>query len=473
MRCLLRITSRPNRQALIRRAMQSEAQAAEPAGIETEPASGRVAGSVRWNVSTRIGFRLSLAYLALYAFPFPLDLLPLGNLLATHWADFWRALVPWVGEHVLRLSYKIAVFSNGSGDTTFGYVKILCYIVLAIVAATVWSFVDRERQSYAQCYRWVQLYVRILLGATLLSYGAAKVIPTQMPAPPLSWLLTTYGDSAPMSLLWTFMGASKTYDIVTGLMEMLAGALLFVPQLATMGALVSAAITAHIFLLNVSYDVPVKILSFHLLLMSSWLLLPETNRLVNIFILNRDVKGQAIPPFFQRKRLDTPMFVAQLLLGVYFIVASLNSSYRVAKNIGFLAPKPPLYGIWIVDEFSVNNEASAQPDDPMRWQRVIVDNNRVIVFQSVSGRWHRFVQQTDVQRKTITLWRRQSWLEKDKGQEMHISFDRLPADVITLDGKLDGRQIHAKLHHVVEPQFLLNTRGFHWINEYPFNGYDE
>jgi len=56
---------------------------------------------------------------------------------------------------------------------------------------------------------------------------------------------------------------------------------------------------------------------------------------------------------------------------------------------------------------------------------------------------------------------------------MQISFDRLPTDVITLDGKLDGKQIHAKLHHIPEPRFLLNTRGFHWINEYPFNGYDE
>ena len=56
---------------------------------------------------------------------------------------------------------------------------------------------------------------------------------------------------------------------------------------------------------------------------------------------------------------------------------------------------------------------------------------------------------------------------------MQISFDRLPADVIIFDGKLDGKQIHAKLHHIPEPRFLLSTRGFHWINEYPFNGYEE
>jgi hypothetical protein len=440
--------------------------------METEPAAGNITGSVRWNLSTRIGFRLSVAYLALYAFPFPLDSFPLGNLLATHWAGLWRVLVPWVGEHVLHLNYKISVVSNGSGDTTFGYVKMLCYFVLAIVATTVWSLIDR-RPNYVRGYQWVRLYVRFLLGATLLSYGAAKVIPTQMPAPPLSWLLTTYGDSAPMSLLWTFMGASRSYEIVTGLVEMLGGILLFVPRLATLGALISTVATAYVFLLNMSYDVPVKILSFHLLLLSSWLLLPETKRLVSFFILNRDVERQAAAPFFQRKWLNTSMLVAQLLFGLYLTAASLNSSYHVAKNIGFLAPKPPLYGIWMVDEFSVNNGASTQPGDPARWERVIVDNNRVIVFQSVSGKWQRFVQQTDLQKKTITLWRRQSWLEKNKGQEMQIGFDSLPTEVITLDGNLDGRLIHARLRHIPEPRFLLNTRGFHWINEYPFNGYDE
>jgi uncharacterized membrane protein YphA (DoxX/SURF4 family) len=195
------------------------------------------------------------------------------------------------------LNSKIVVFNNGSGDTTFGYIKMLCYVVLAIAAAAVWSLVDR-RQNYAQCYQWVRLYVRILLGATLLSHGAAKVIPTQVPEPSLSWLLTTYGDSAPMNLLWTFMGASKSYEIFTGLVEMLGGILLFFPGLVTLGALISTAAMANVFLLNICYDVPVKILSFHLLLMSLWLLLPETKRIVTFLILNRDVKRQAVAPFF-------------------------------------------------------------------------------------------------------------------------------------------------------------------------------
>jgi hypothetical protein len=451
---------------------RSEGQAAASAGIEPETALRAATGVMPWKLGTRIGFRFSVAYVLLYAFPFPLDYLPFGHSLATYWEGLWRTLVPWAGENVFHLSPKIVAMNNGSGDTTYGYVKILCFIVLAIVAATVWSFVDR-RQDYAQLYRWARLYVSLLLGASLLSYGAVKVIPTQMREPTLSLLLTTYGDSTPMNLLWTFMGASKSYEIITGLVEMLGGILLFIPVLVTLGALVSAAAMANVFLLNLCYDVPVKILSFHLLLMALWLLLPETKRIVDFLILNRDVKQRAAPHFFQRKWLNTSMVVAQFLFGLYLVVSSLSSSYQVAKRMGYLAPKAPLYGIWLVDEFSINGRVAVQPDDPTRWQRVIIDNNLVVAFQSAGGKWQRLIHQTDIRKKTMTLWRRQSWLEKGKGQELQIGFDRLPADVITLDGSLDGKQIHAKLHHVAEPRFLLNTRGFHWINEYPFNGYDD
>jgi hypothetical protein len=341
-----------------------------------------------------------------------------------------------------------------------------------VIATIVWSIIDR-RQNYARGYQWLQLYVRILLGATLLGYGAVKVIPTQMPAPPLSRLLTSCGDSAPMSLLWTFMGSSRTYEIFTGAVEMLAGLLLFIPGLAMLGALISTAAAANIFFLDISYDVPVKILSFHLLMMSLWLLIPEASRLASFFLLNRDVKHRTVTPFFRRRWLNTSILAAQVLFGLYLMVISLSQSYHTAKNMGFLAPVAPLYGIWMVEEFTVNGGAAPQPDASTRWQRMIVDNNLVVAFQSVGGKWQRFIHQTDVERKTMTLWRRQSWLDKGKGQEMQISFDRLPTDDITLDGKFDGKQIHAKLHHIPEPQFLLNTRGFHWINEYPFNGYDE
>ncbi|MBZ5506981.1 MAG: hypothetical protein LAO78_16110 [Acidobacteriia bacterium] len=446
---------------------ESHGQAATQARIEPGSALESATPPVPWSFGTRIGFRLAFIYFILYSFPFPVDLIPYTDFLDVNWDRLWRALVPWVAEHVLHLSYKITVFTNGSGDTTYDYVKTLCYAVLAITAAVVWSVLDRKRSNYQKLHGWLRLCVRIVLAAALLSYGAVKVIPNQMPDPPLSRLLTTNGDSTPMSLLWTFLGASRSYEIFAGLMEMVGGILLFFPRVSMLGALVSAATMTNVFMMNMSYDVPVKLYSFHLLLMSVWLLLPDLQRLANFFVFNREVKPQVHSPFFQRRWLNVSFFAAQLLLGLYLTSTDLYSSYQRARTSGFLAPTAPLYGIWMVDEFTIGGQPP-QLNDQSRWQQAIFDNSFEVVFQSVGGKRQRFIHQTDVQKKTVTVWRREN-----PGQRMQIAFDRPQPDAMTLDGNVDGKQIHAKLHRVPVPKFLLNTRGFHWINEYPFNRYNE
>src|SRR5947199_1204250 len=105
----------------------------------------------------------------------------------------------------------------------------------------------------------------------MLSFGAYKVIKSQFPAPSLDRLLEPYGDSSPMGLLWTFMGASKAYTIFGGFAEMLGGALLTVRRTTLLGALVCIGVITNIVMLNFSYDVPVKLYSTHLLLMAIFL----------------------------------------------------------------------------------------------------------------------------------------------------------------------------------------------------------
>jgi hypothetical protein len=128
-------------------------------------------------------------------------------------------------------------------------------------------------------------------------YGASKIIPLQMPAPSLARLIEPYGDSSPMGLLWTFVGASKEFEILSGCAEMLGGVLLIFPRTTLLGALVCLADTAMIFTFNMCYDVPVKLYSLHLLLMSVFLVAPDFRRLLNLFLLNRGFHWVQERPF--------------------------------------------------------------------------------------------------------------------------------------------------------------------------------
>jgi len=69
--------------------------------------------------------------------------------------------------------------------------------------------------------------------------------------------------------------------------ELIGGILLLTPRTSLLGALVCLAAVAEVFVLNMTYDVPVKLLSFHLMLMSIFLLLPELKRLLEAVLTPR------------------------------------------------------------------------------------------------------------------------------------------------------------------------------------------
>jgi hypothetical protein len=57
----------------------------------------------------------------------------------------------------------------------------------------------------------------------------------------------------------------------------------------------------------------------------------------------------------------------------------------------------------------------------------------------------------------------------DRTTSSTLTYRQSPADRLVLDGTLDGRLVHLELKQVDLNTFLLNGRGFHWIQEVPFN----
>ena len=103
-----------------------------------------------------------------------------------------------------------------------------------------------------------------------------------------------------------------------GIMELIGGALLFIPQLALLGAMVTFADSVQIFTLNMTYDVPVKLFSFHLILMSLVLIAPDAPRIVNLLMFNRTAEPSPQPALFRRRYLVLVALALQLGYGGSF-----------------------------------------------------------------------------------------------------------------------------------------------------------
>lgn len=423
---------------------------------------------MRWGLGTKIAFRFAFVYFLLYNqfFPFQLLAFPPFLQLSRVYNSLWSETVLWVSGHVLHLSHDFATdYLNprwGSKDTTFVYVQVLCYLAVAAVATVIWSLLDRRRRDYAWLHKWFLTYMRLALAAVMIPYGVVKLFPLQFPAPSLSKLLQTYGDSSPMGLMWTFMGASPSYSFFGGVAEVLAGMLLVVPRLATLGALICAAVMSNVLMLNLGYDVPVKSGSIHLVVMAAIVAAPDVRRLTNFFVLNRRVDPAAERPLFHRPLLNRLAILLQVAFGVVLLVYNLYGDNQKTQQLTQTRVSARLYGIWSVDEFEVDGQVRPPfLTDPIRWNRLIVDSAQDAAVQPMTGPIEHLYLHFDEQNKSFNLTNPSvsGWIAK-------FTYDKPQPDLLVLTGKMGGQPVSVTLHKEDASKFLLNSRGFHWIQEF-------
>jgi len=423
----------------------------------------------RWNWLTCVTFRFCFVYFGLYVLVTQmlsaLLLLPVIDVpeIGTLWP--LRPIITWTASHVFRHKEALVTTGSGSGDKTFDWVETFCLLVIAIIAVAIWSYFDRNRPHYADLYKWFRLFMRFSLGTTMFSYGFIKMIPLQMPFPYLSRLIEPFGNFSPMGVLWASVGASPGYEICSGCAETLGGILLFIPRTATLGALICLADMTQVFVLNMTYDVPVKLFSFQLILMSLFLLAPAASRLVDLFLLNRPVAPLNQYPLFQTRRANRIALFAQLAVLGYQIVLSIYQDGQSWKEYGGGAPKSALYGIWDVKELTVDGQPHPLlATDTSQWRRLVFQFPQAATAQTMDDNFLRYAASIDQDHRALTLSEANT---KDLTAE--LNFQRPAPNQLVLDGTLAGHTVHMCLQLMDDKKFLLLNRGFHWVQEYPFN----
>jgi len=414
-----------------------------------------------WSLARKLAFRFAFLYWLLYSLPFPLTQLPWTGWIVGPWNSGLEALVLWCGHHVLGIEGPIPTAPTGSGDTTYAFVSLAVHLALALLGTTLWSVLARRRADERRLVPWAHAYVRLVLGATMLSYGAYKVIPSQFPAPSLDRLAQPFGEASPMGLLWTFMGTSAAYQIFTGAGEILGGVLLFQRRTSVLGALVSIAVLAQVVMLNFCFDVPVKLYSSHLLLMAVFLLLPESANLFGLLVRGRPARAFTLPRLFAAPRLHHGARLLRTAFGVFVAYQALSAS-RMGRAAYAVPPASPFDGIWHVEELADEGPAPLPPES--RWTELVVANRMRLGATDATGRYERLQIQLDEQASSFTLARR-----GDPSFQATLAYERPSPDVLVLSGTLDGHAVRLTLARRPERDYLLVERGFHWINEVPFN----
>ena len=420
-----------------------------------------------WSLPTRVVFRFFFCYFLLYVYPRSIGSLGAFVQYNNPLRDLWHAVVPWVGTNILHIAGNYTEVANGSGDQIYDWVQVFCVFVTAVIAAAIWSWLDRKRTNYETLYQWLRILVRLTIAVAMMVYGADKLFRMQFAEPALWRYVDSYGRTSPMGLLWAFMGMSHGYSFMGGVGEMAGALLLLVPRFTTLGAIVTMGMMSNVLMLNLFYDVPRKIYSVHLILFCLFLLLPDMRRLLDFFFLNRKTQLTPPAPVFKDQRMNYGLVALQIAIGVIALTFSLVQAHKdQVKNETRM--EAPLRGIWAVTDFSIdNNPRPPLLTDTDRWQRLILDAPKVATIQEMDGLFKDYYLQLDAVNGWMTFWdpSHPTWNARFK-------YDVSNPNVMTLDGHFGSNHVSAKLDRVdmSDPvKFLLLNRGFHWVTDYPHN----
>jgi hypothetical protein len=378
----------------------------------------------------------------------------------------WRYVVRSFNDHLFHIRETL-IEPNTSTDTSFSWAALYTMLILSLLIAIAWSAFDRKRTDYPDAEYWLRVAVRYFIAYFALYYGIIKLFAVQMPFPSLSQMSTPLGDLSPTRLSWMYMGASTSYQVFSGVIETMAGIFLLSRRTVTLGAMLSTAVFGNIVAMNFSYDIPVKIMSAHFLILSIYLLLFESRRIIDFF-LNKPTT----PTSFYNVSFDTPWKkygriaakVAFIYISVVMVLILSLNTYRSQHLV--VDTRPVEQGIYDVKYFSLNGDSVLAGRDSLRWGDFVIYG----VTGSIKTADTIFVQRYkrayfsfDVNSEEKTINIRRSYGDENKITTLQYEIP----DPQTL--KLRGRWRNDSLVVVLKKSnknFILSRpHQFHWLQE--------
>lgn len=420
-----------------------------------------------WPLWRKILFRFCFIYLAFQIVPFMwLERLPLVNMVAQYYGKLTDWVVTWANAAFFHVR-PVLVPENGSGDTSMGWARLWTYLAIAVLGALIWSVLDRKRPNYTHLTYWLVLFTRYFVITVALLYGIIKLFGMQMVFPNLHQLATPLGDLLPMRFSWLFIGYSTPYQFFSGAMEVFAALLLLYRRTTSLGALVATGVFINVMMLNLCYDIPVKIFSMQMVFTCLFLLANESGRLIDFFILNKPAPISAVYHFrYTKKWMRVTRVVLKCLIILVALVMPFIDTYgRAGYNTGG-EKQPVKNGIYTVSSFRINGqEQPPAVTDTLRWQDVIFENGMGSVKSgdtTFRQRYKRGYFAYSLDSLTNKLGFKKTF--DDPKYLMEFEYATPDTNTILLSGLKGKDSLHVELKRI-KRHFQLDERQFHWLSE--------
>lgn len=425
-----------------------------------------------WPLWQKVFFRFFFIYLLLQVFQRPFfESVPVFKLIARAQRYICYVSVNFFNTHVLHFRDRLDPAAK-STDSLFDWAQLLLSLIITVAGTIVWSFLDRNRKSYYRASFYLMLVLRYFIAYISITYGIVKLYAIQMPTPTLSDIATPMGDFSPMKFSWQFVGYSTAYQIFSGVMELTVAILILYRRTVTLALFIGLGVYINVLMMNLCFDIHIKLLSAHLVLMCLFLLINDIKRLADFFIFNKPATQNTLYHFAPQKKGKTARLVLKcifFLSSLYMLAGPFNYHNRYFASLK-QEIKPIPYGLYDVTTFVKNGDTlPVLANDTLIWKDMIFErgnryatvNSADTVFKKIYNRGF-FFYKADTINNTMACFKqtkkgkvpvfklRYKLSDNKKHVQMWIGLKR---DSIYLELDKSNRK------------FELSDRPFHWISE--------
>lgn len=369
-----------------------------------------------------------------------------GIIVLSVYGNLGLAVVMWpllqalaqLGSYVAR-GEGVHLALSTSGDSLATWCFHLGWLLVAVVITALWTVLDGRRPNYRGLAALLLVVARLALALSMLLYGLAKLIPSQMGYMALpSYQIQLVGNVSLMNTLWGFMGASAPYSIAAGMVEFVAGALLLWRRTWLLGALIAIVAMGQVFLLNLCYDVPVKQVSGQLLLIAVAITAPYWRPLARVVLQRGATEPVTLWPVpgadtrWLRRTGSGVKWSLAVACVVFTVVLSAVSLHLMHNRLSAID------GVWRATSFTIDGrEATLQQTGPEPWVNVAITHRPSDYMSAVTQNPAGYITayELDVEDGRLELSR------PDRSQPIVLSYRQDDPDRLVLTGTVDGKQI--------------------------------
>jgi hypothetical protein len=378
------------------------------------------------------------------------------------WFSFLSTPLGWFDKHLFHIGLQPGKDFTVLADGRFGYVLLLTMVVLSLVGAFTWTISDSRRANYSRLYYWFRLYLAYYLFLAMLIYAFEKIIPTQMAFPNAESLLTTLGDKNGFTITWDFIGSRPAYSIFTGICELTAALLILFRRTRVFGCLFMTTVLANVVCFNIFYNVPVKILSIQLLVITLFLLAPFFKKLVQVFYCLKPVSLAEKIYVFTTPWKKYLLGACLWLIPAWAVFLTLKDTLKFQRDIAESAKKQQLYNVTTF--INGNDTLSPLLTDTLRWKRIFFTNYRkdkyAIVYNMNEGKDY-YGYTWDSINRTITL------TDADTTKKYVFHYSISAKDQFNMTGKWHGgKDVNVYFDKFYTDSMPLIKEKIRWIQQF-------